>query len=416
MENYGLIETKHRIIRDDFRLWDDEKDSVRYDYESTSIIPQSPIWWDKAKDFSIFDRDGNKWIDFSSGIFVANAGHSNPEINDAIKKQLDDDMGYSYQYYTEIRRQFTEKLLDCSPDHFEKVVLLNSGSEATDAAYRLIKIWAKKNNKKYIVSFNGSYHGRVLGADLICGKKDSTAWSNVVDDDVVFIDFPYEEDSTFDPSVLPPAEEIAAFFIETYQGRTAQMYPKPYLQDLYNFAKKNGALVCFDEIQAGFYRMGELYGYMTYGDYKPDIVCLGKGITSSLPMSAVLSTKELIDVDTNLSSTHAGNALCCAAGLANLNYLTSDEFQSELSKRIQVFEDRLQRLEKYDSISYVNVRGMVAAIIFKDPKEADRVVEFCFNNGIFPVNTFSESIKLGPPLTIPVAAINEAFDVIEGQL
>ena len=155
---------------------------------------------------------------------------------------------------------------------------------------------------------------------------------------------------------------------------------------------------------------------MTYGDYKPDIVCLGKGITSSLPMSAVLSTKELIDVDTNLSSTHAGNALCCAAGLANLNYLTSDEFQSELSKRIQVFEDRLQRLEKYDSISYVNVRGMVAAIIFKDPKEADRVVEFCFNNGIFPVNTFSESIKLGPPLTIPVAAINEAFDVIEGQL
>ena len=416
MENYGLIETKHRIIRDDFRLWDDEKDSVRYDYESTSIIPQSPIWWDKAKDFSIFDRDGNKWIDFSSGIFVANAGHSNPEINDAIKKQLDDDMGYSYQYYTEIRRQFTEKLLDCSPDHFEKVVLLNSGSEATDAAYRLIKIWAKKNNKKYIVSFNGSYHGRVLGADLICGKKDSTDWSNVVDDDVVFIDFPYEEDSTFDPSVLPPAEEIAAFFIETYQGRTAQMYPKPYLQDLYNFAKKNGALVCFDEIQAGFYRMGELYGYMTYGDYKPDIVCLGKGITSSLPMSAVLSTKELIDVDTNLSSTHAGNALCCGAGLANLNYLTSDEFQSELSKRIQVFEDRLQRLEKYDSISYVNVRGMVAAIIFKDPKEADRVVEFCFNNGIFPVNTFSESIKLGPPLTIPAAAINEAFDVIEGQL
>jgi len=416
MENYGLIETKHRIIRDDFKLWDDERDSVRYKYESTSINPQSPIWWDKAKDFSIFDKDGNKWIDFSSGIFVANAGHSNPEINDAIKKQLDDDMGYSYQYYTEIRRQFTEKLLDCSPDHFEKVVLLNSGSEATDAAYRLIKIWAKKNNKKYIVSFNGSYHGRVLGADLLCGKKDSTDWSNVVDDDIVFIDFPYDKDSAFDPSVLPPAEEIAAFFIETYQGRTAQMYPKPYLQDLYNFAKKNGALVCFDEIQAGFYRMGELYGYMTYGDYKPDIVCLGKGITSSLPMSAVLSTKELIDVDTNLSSTHAGNALCCAAGLANLNYLTSEKFQKELSERIEVFEDRLRILEKYDSVSYVNIRGMVAAIILKDPKEADRVVDFCFNNGIFPVNTWSDSIKLGPPLTISVEAINEAFDVIEGQL
>ena len=143
-----MIETKHRLIRDDFKLYDDERDRIRYKYESDYVKPQSTIWWDSAKDFSIFDKDGNKWIDFSAGIFVANAGHSNTEINDAIKNQLDNDLVYSYQYYTEIRRQFTEKLLDCSPDHFEKVVLLNSGSEATDAAYRLIKLWAKKNNKK----------------------------------------------------------------------------------------------------------------------------------------------------------------------------------------------------------------------------------------------------------------------------
>jgi 4-aminobutyrate aminotransferase / (S)-3-amino-2-methylpropionate transaminase / 5-aminovalerate transaminase len=411
-----LIETKHRLIRDGFKLYDYERDSIRYKYESDYVKPQSTIWWNSAKDFSIFDKDGNKWIDFSSGIFVANAGHSNTEINEAIKNQLDNDLVYSYQYYTEIRRQFTEKLLDCSPDHFEKVVLLNSGSEATDAAYRLIKIWAKKNNKKYIVSFNGSYHGRVLGSDLICGNKDSTEWSNIVDDDIVFIDFPYDKDTVFDPSLLPPPEQIAAFFIETYQGRTAQMYPKPYLQDLYNFAKEKGSLICFDEIQSGFYRMGKLYGYMTYGDYEPDIICLGKGMTSSLPMSAVLSTKELIDVDTNLSSTHAGNALCCAAGLANINYLTSEKFQKELSERVEVFKDRLRRLEQYGSVSHVNVRGMIAAIIFKDSKEADRVVEFCFNNGIFPVNTSSDSIKLGPPLTITVEAMNEAFDVLEGTL
>ena len=416
MPSVNLIETKHRIIRNDFKLYNEERDSIRYNYESTSINPQSPIWWNRAKDFSIFDEDGNKWIDFSSGIFVSNAGHSNPQINNAIKKQLDDDLVYSYQYYTHIRKQFSEKLLDCSPNHFEKVVLLNSGSEATDAAYRLIKIWAKKNNKIYIVSFNGSYHGRTVGSDLICGNKDSTKWANLVDGDIVFIDFPYDKDEAFDASLLPPPEQIAAFFIETYQGPTAQMYPQSYLQNLYKFARDNGALVCFDEIQSGFYRMGKLYGYMTYGDYKPDIICLGKAITSSLPMSAVLSTKEIIDVDTNLSSTHAGNALCCAAGLANLNYLTSKQFQEDLSKRVEVFEDRLRTLEKYDSISYVNVRGMVAGIIFKDKQTADEVVEFCFNNGIFPVNTWSKSIKLGPPLTITIEAMNEAFDVLEGVL
>lgn len=411
-----MLETKNRRIRDDFTLYNYARDKIRYQYESTSIKPQSPIWWWKAKDFNIYDDVGNKWIDYSSGIFVCNAGHSNPEINNAIKDQLDDDLSFAYSYYTNIRHKFVSKLLDCSPNHFEKVVLLNSGSEATDAAYRLIKIWGKKNNKRYIVTFNGSYHGRVLGADLLCGSKDSTEWSKVTDDDLVFIDFPYDEDTSFNISALPPKEQIAAFFLETYQGRTAQMYPKDYLRDLYTFAREAGALVCFDEVQSGFYRMGKLYGYMTYGEYEPDIICLGKGITSSLPMAAVLSTKEIIDVDTNLGSTHAGNALGCAAGVANIAFLTRDTFQEELLNKVSVFEQRLKRLELYDVISYVNVRGMVAAVIFKDPKVAADVVEFCFNNGIFPVNTWSDSIKFGPPLTITVDAIHETFDVIEDYL
>lgn len=87
----------------------------------------------------------------------------------------------------------------------------------------------------------------------------------------------------------------------------AWMYPPQYIQALYKFAGDNGALVCFDEVQAGFYRMGEMYGYMTYGDnIKPDLICLGKGISSSLPMAALLGTADIIDVDlgANLSGTH----------------------------------------------------------------------------------------------------------------
>ena len=413
-----MIKTTHRFIRSDFKLYGNDKDKIRFKYESNSVKAQLPIVWSKAKNFNVYDKNGNKWIDLSSGIFVTNAGHSNPKIKKAIKKQLNNNLLYSYQYYTNIRKNFVRKLLSISPSHFEKVVLLNSGSEATDAAYRLIKVWAKKNNKKYIVSFNGSYHGRVLGSDLICGKKDSTDWSNVVDDDIVFLDFPYKKDDKFDAKLLPPANEIAAFFIETYQGRTAQMYPKPYIEELYRFAKENGSLVCFDEIQAGFYRMGKLYGYMTYGNFKPDLLCLGKGITSSLPLSAVIATKELIDVDlsTNLSSTHAGNALCCASGLANLKFLTNNKFQKSFQKRSKIFEERIKGLEKYGCISYVNIRGMVAGVIFKDPKVADKVVELLVTNGVFPVNTWSDSIKLGPPLTISEEAIHEAIDVFEESI
>ena len=186
------------------------------------------------------------------------------------------------------------------------------------------------------------------------------------------------------------------------------------MRDLYNFAKQNGCLVCFDEIQAGLYRVGEIFGYLTYGTHiEPDIVCLAKALGAPLPMSAVLSTKELIDGAAKMGGTNAGNPLCCAAAIANIDFLTSDEFQISLRERIEVFERRLKNLEKYDIVNYVNARGMVGAIIFNDKTDANAVVVNSVRNGVMPVNTWSTSIKIGPPLTISIEAINEAFDVIE---
>ena len=293
-----MIKTEHRQINDGYKLKESHLNDRRHELETKANGHQVPVVWDSAVDYNVFDKDGNKWIDMTAGIFAANAGHSNPEIKKAIQKQLDKNLIFAYQYITEIRQEFVEKLLDSSPDHFDKTILLNTGSEVTDAAYKLIKLLAKKNNKKYIVTFNGSYHGRVLGSALICGTKTATDWSSVAAEDVVFIDFPTSPDTEFDPSLLPPADQIAAFFLETYQGWAAWMYPPQYIQGLYKFARDNGALVCFDEVQAGFYRMGEMYGYMTYGEnIKPDLICLGKGISSSLPMAALLGTADIIDVD-----------------------------------------------------------------------------------------------------------------------
>ena len=414
------IKTKHREIRDDFSF-DEESTKVRSfnpsEYESKEIASQLPMTWHKAKDFNVFDENGNKWIDLTSGIFAMNVGHSNPVVNDAIKKQLDSDLVFSFLYPTEIRKEFAKKLLDISPEHFEKMVILNTGSEATDIAYKIIKRWAKKNDKKYIISFEGSYHGRVLSSDLVCGTKDSSEWSNVVDSDVRFIKFPYEEEVHFDPSLLPDPDQIAAFFLETYQGWGAWMYPEKYINDLYDFAKKNNILICFDEIQAGFYRMGELYGYQTYGEHiKPDIICLAKALSAPMPMSVVLSTSDLIDDTSRLGGTHAGNPLCCAAAMANIEIMTEDKFQRELKEKCSVFEKRLKNLEEYSVIKTVNVRGMIAGLIFNNAEDANKVVVECVHNGVMPVNTWSVSIKIGPPLTINLDALNEALDVIESSV
>jgi len=365
----------------------------------------------------VFDDNGNKWIDMTSGIFVTNAGHSNQFINKAIKDQIDNDLIYAYQYNTDIRRKFIKKLLEISSPHYDKVVLLNSGSEVTDAAYRLIKIWGKKHNKKYIVTFSGSYHGHVLGSDLIGGTSTSTDWCNFKDTEIWFLSFP-KGDEELDLNDLPPLDEIAAFFLETYQGWGAWMYPQKYIDKLYQISRDNNILFCFDEVQAGFYRMGELYGYMTYGDYKPDIITLGKGLTSSLPLAALLSTTEIIDLDfdVNLSGSQAGNAICCAAGLANLEFLTDESFQKDFQKRVELFEMMNKDLEVEDGVETVNVRGMVSAIIVKDGDMGDYVTKRCVNNGVLPVWTKRESVKLGPPLTISESAIVESMSVIRDSI
>ena len=377
-----------------------------------------PIKWSKAINFNVYDDNGNKWIDTTSGIFVSNAGHSNPHIKKAISKQLDNNLLFAYQYNTNIRYKFIEKLLNISPNHFNKAVLLNSGSEATDAAYRLIKLWAKKNNKKYIITFTGSYHGRVLGSDLMGKNKTNSKWSNVTDEDIIFLEFPYNNED-IDLDKLPPINEIAAFFIETYQGWGACFYPQKYIDTIHEICVSNNILFCFDEVQSGFYRMGTLYGYMTYNKkYKPDLICCGKGITSSLPLSAVISTKEIIDLDptANLSSTHAGNALCCAAGLANLEYLTDNKFQKHLSEVTKYFTIQCENLLKYNCVTKVNTRGLVAGIIFNNSKTSANIVKNCIQQGILMMDTKRESIKLGPPLTITIDALQEVFDVLESNI
>jgi len=406
-----MVKTENRHIKD-FVFDVDSYREFKHKYEPSNIC-EMPIKWHKARDFNVYDDRGNKWIDMTSGIFVTNAGHSNPLINEAIKNQVDSELTFAYQYNTDIRNEFVKRLLDVSPSHFNKAVLLNSGSEATDAAYRLIKLWGRKNNRKHIVVFTGNYHGRVLGSDLMGGTSTSTDWCNLKDNELWFLPFPKDGDE-LDLNDLPPLDDIASFFLETYQGWGAWMYPKKYIDELYKISRDNNILFCFDEVQSGFYRMGELYGYMIYGDYKPDIVTLGKGLTSSLPLSAVLSRKEIIDADSsaNLSSTHAGNAVCCAAGLANINFLTDDTFQKDFQKRVELFEKLNKELEQEDGVEVVNVKGMVSAIIVKDGDMGNYVTENCLKNGVLTVWTKRESIKLGPPLTISESAIIESMGVI----
>jgi acetylornithine/succinyldiaminopimelate/putrescine aminotransferase len=412
------MKTRFREVKPSFSLNNKGLHTRISGMEPRSAGNSIPLTWAKAKDFSVWDGEGNKFIDMTSGIFVANAGHSNPKIKQAIKKQVDDDLLFAYNYPTVIKEKFERKLISLAPKYFNAIALLNSGSEAMHLIFKILKLYGTKHKKKYIIAFNGSYHGRGLSSDLIAGNSKNAKWSRLADVDVVFLDFPYDERAVFDPSVLPPPEEIAGFILETFQGWGAWMYPKPFVTALAAFAKKHKALLCFDEMQAGFYRMSPLFGYMTYGDIQPDMLALGKGISSSLPLSAVLSRKELLNIEEDAVhyGTQSGNAVVLAAALANIEFLSSAKQKEHRKKIIPLFEKEAKSLERYSVISTVNVRGLVAGLIFKTAEDATAVLHECIKRGVLPVCTNRNSIKLGPPLTISSEALKEAFAVIGAVL
>ena len=410
------VHTKLRKMRSDFKLGNNPLFDELSIMETSLVQNGVPITWRKAKNFSVWDEKGNMWIDLTSGIFVANAGHSNPRIKRAIKKQLDADLIYAYNYPTKVKRDFVKKLLSLAPKHLDTALLLNSGSEDMDLAYKLIKFYAERTEKKYIVTFRGAYHGRGLSNDLISGSPEKANWSGVRDENVVFLDFPDKNDAKFDPSKLPCPKEIAGFVVETFQGWSAQFYPDGFISDLCAFAKQHGALVCFDEMQSGFYRLGPIFGYMTYGsEIEPDIVCLGKGISSSLPISAVLTRSSIANLKekADLHSTHSGNALCCAAALANIKFLSDSREVARRKETEEIFGNQMKRLNHGGIVKKVNWRGLIGALIFENAEVASLVARGCIKKGVLLLSTSRGSIKIAPPLTITQEAITEAITVIE---
>ncbi len=429
-----LVETKFRRIKTKIPVPESLPIFEELEkYEARSMHGQLPIVWDRAEDFQVFDKYGNCWIDFTSTIFLTNAGHSNPLIISAIKKQLDKKLLHTYTFAHEIRALFLKKLIEIAPSYLEKAFLLSAGTEATECSLKLMRMYGQtiKPSKIKIISFLGNMHGRTMGAEMLRGDPKSSAWVGYKDPNIHHLIFPYpwnprefkkdieelQKKEGFD------ADDICGFMIEPYQGWAGNLFPKEYIKELFTFARKHNSLVTFDEIQGGFGRTGRLFVYQHY-DVEPDLVCLGKALSGSLPLSAVVGRKEIMDLPDvgSMSSTHSANPLCCAAGLANLEEIEAKNLVEESRRKGEILHSRLNELkEKFsDYISYIFGKGLLAALIITNPENhepdgsiASRICEKAMQKGLLLVHTGRESIKIGPPLTIPDEALIEGIEVLE---
>jgi 4-aminobutyrate aminotransferase / (S)-3-amino-2-methylpropionate transaminase / 5-aminovalerate transaminase len=407
--------------------------------EPRSMHGQLPIAWKKAKDFNVIDIHGNKFIDFTSSIFVANIGHANKNLIKNLKKTLNNDFLHSYNYIHKIREKYISKLIKFSGKNFQKAFLLSSGTEATEAALKLMRLNGLKNKKRKlgIICFEGNWHGRTMGAQLMSNNLNQKKWIGFKDKNIHFFKFPYpwiydEKKSLklLDLSFKKLKEkvdlkkDVCGAMLETFQGWGAVYYPKSFVQKFIRICRQNNIIVTFDEIQSGFARTGYNFGHEYY-NVKPDLICCAKGMGGGFPVSGVIGKKKFMDLPNlgDMSSTNSANPLACTAGLSVLEEITKNKLVLKSKKKGKILTEKLSKIKKKlnGNIIHVSSQGLIGAIIFdKNIKNLNlkllNVAMDCLNEGLIVVHTGRESIKIGPPLTISEDALEEGLSVLEKNI
>jgi 4-aminobutyrate aminotransferase-like enzyme len=383
-------------------------------FEARSMHGQLPIIWDKAKDFNVYDKHGNKFLDFTSGICVTNVGHGNEQIRNILKTLIDRPLLHSYTFATDIRFWFLRELVEtCYPNG--KAFLVSAGTEATEVACKLMRMYGqqKDSNRRVILSIKDCMHGRTMLTEQLRGISENNLWAFSFDTSIKHITFPFKPED-YNP------KEICGIIIESYQGWSAGFYNPIDIQLIVKWAKENDILVCFDEVQGGFGRTGKMWAYEHYftlgSFFQPDLICFGKGVSSSLPLSGVLGRADILDLPPigSMSSTHSANPLSCGAGLKTLLELKNRDLIKETERKGEiVIRELFTYLFPKNRVTKIQGKGLLWAIITDTEETADKIVWECFKRGLLTIWTHKPSVKLAPPLTINDEALIYGINILK---
>ncbi len=433
------VETKYRKICTEIPV----PDSLPFieelrKYEPLSMTGQPPVMWDRAEGFQVHDKWGNTWLDWSSGVLVASAGHSRTEIRDAVLAAVNKPLLHNYCFPNDYRGKLAHRIAELAPAGLDKCFLLTTGSEAVECIIKVSRAHGQKvagPEKNIVVTFNGDFHGRTMASQLAGGSPALKEWIGpTMDTGFVQVDLPNNirtADSSFEAFTKALAEKgatadkICLVLPESYQGGSCAFLPLEFAKKLREWCTEKKIVLGFDEVQAGFGRCGTMWGFEHYG-VTPDIFCMGKGISSSLPISAVAGKTDLMDQfgPNSMTSTHTGNPLSCAAALANIDLIVGllDAAKArgeQLHAGLNAAKDKFPK-----NIAAVQGAGMVAGVHFVKPgsdlepdgETAFDIVERCMEKGLLmfaPVGVGSASIKIAPPLNTSEEALTEELAVFE---
>jgi 4-aminobutyrate aminotransferase/diaminobutyrate-pyruvate transaminase/4-aminobutyrate aminotransferase/(S)-3-amino-2-methylpropionate transaminase len=343
---------------------------------------------------------------------------------------------HNYCFPSEIRGELAAQLARVAPPGLKKVFLLTTGSEACECAVKLARTHGRQIHpeKIAVVSYQNAFHGRTLGSQMVGGIPSLKSWIVNLDKDMVQVPFPDGfrcQDTRFEfflqslEQVGVGSDRIAGVITETYQGGNASFAPAEYMQQLRCWCDEHRVLLICDEIQAGFGRTGTYWGFDHYG-VVPDLICCGKGITSGMPLSAVIGRDSVMDLypPGSMTSTHTGNPVCAAAALANLQVIEKENLVERSHELGLVLQPLLRELGSRfpRHIGAVHGKGLVASLhmvrpgsIDPNPELAASIVNRCVEKGLLmfaPVGYGGASVKISPPLVISEDAVREGVGVL----
>lgn len=358
----------------------------------------------KAKGNTLYDQEGKPYLDFSSGIGVTNLGF-HPLVKKAVAEQLEAIWHTPNLYHNQLQEEVASRLIG---DKDYLAFFCNSGAESNEAA---IKLARKATNKSQIITFKQSFHGRTYGAMSATGQeKIQVGFAPLV------LGFSYATYNDLSSVKALVTEETAAVMLELVQGEGGVIpADAQFVKDLADFCQKASILLIVDEVQTGIGRTGSLYAFEQYG-ISPDIVTLAKGLANGLPVGAMLGKPGLSSAFSYGShgTTFGGNKIALASSQKVLDILTPD-FLDEVRQKAAYLKTQLEeRLSSYDSVSAIRGMGMMLGI--ETTKDLSQVLDEAKKKGLILLTAGSNVIRLLPPLTISMAEIDSALEILEDVL
>ncbi|MFY8160933.1 MAG: aspartate aminotransferase family protein [Candidatus Kapaibacteriota bacterium] len=366
---------------------------------------------ESANGVRLTDIEGNVYLDFLGGIAVNLLGHSHPKIINAITEQINKYMHVSNFFYQEPQVKLAERLKEIT--QMDRVFFCNSGSETSEGASKLAKLWGSKNGKKDIISFTGGFHGRTYGALSMMNKPLYMEGMGPFLEDRKILE--YNNNQALEKGI---DENTAAVFLEFMQGEGGlTIVSHEFIQKLKELKEKFGFLLIADEVQTGVGRTGK-FSFYEYYDIEADIITIAKGIGGGLPLAAFLAKEEIANLWSygQHGTTFGGNSVSCAAGLAVIEELIDNNLIGNINDVSEYLNLKLNEVKNEFPLIVKEVRGKGLMTGLLLSIEAREVVDKLLEKKVITNATSINVLRLLPPYIINKNDVDEFINNLKEVL